>query len=122
MANSEVGRRFAGALALTLGLLTDVQGGQAAQPDAKLLAAVRACDIAATHFMSAFAPHWQSYPLNGAAAPCDHNQKIEAAAVALFRLLGWTLAAAIGLLALKSGFEELYLIGSGKIALHPELA
>jgi glutamate carboxypeptidase len=44
MANSEDGRRFVGALALTLGLLTGVQSAQAAQPDAKLLAAVRACD------------------------------------------------------------------------------
>lgn len=72
--------------------------------------------------MSASAPHRQSHPLDGAAAPCDHNQKIEAAAVALFRLLGWTLAAAVGLLALESGLEDLYLIGGGKIALHPELA
>jgi protein-S-isoprenylcysteine O-methyltransferase Ste14 len=42
--------------------------------------------------------------------------------VARFRVLGWALAAAIGLLALASGVDDLFLIGNGKIALHPELA
>jgi glutamate carboxypeptidase len=44
MANSENRRRFVGALALTLGLLTGAHSAHAAQLDAKLLAAVRACD------------------------------------------------------------------------------
>lgn len=42
--------------------------------------------------------------------------------MALLRMLGWALAAAIGLLALASGVENLFFIASGKIALHPELA
>ena len=43
-------------------------------------------------------------------------------AIGARRLLGLILAAAIGLLALVSGLEDLYRIGSGKIALRPELA
>ena len=48
-------------------------------------------------------------------------QEIEGA-MALFRLVGWALAAAIGLLALASGLEDLFLIARGKILLYPELA
>jgi glutamate carboxypeptidase len=44
MANSENTRRFVGALALTLGLLTGAHSAQAAELDARLLAAVKACD------------------------------------------------------------------------------
>ena len=43
MTNSDNRQRFVGVLALSLGLLAGVQSAQAAQPDTKLLAAVRAC-------------------------------------------------------------------------------